>query len=132
MKSLGVSVLILGLAACSGMPDVTRTGKVANVVVRDGLTPKTVTVSEGDEVRWVNQRTGTVRVEFVDPLAEGISCNDGFQRFLGIGTDQAANLVPNATASLCFNRPGEKRYVVRMEAMTPSGEQYVSGRVNVE
>lgn len=132
MKSLGISMVILGLAACTTMAEVTRTGKVTNVVVRDAVTPQVVIVSAGEEVRWVNQRTGTIRIEFIDPLEKWVSCNDGFHRFIGIGQDQAANLVPNGTASLCFNQAGEKRYVVRMESTTPSGEKNLSGVVTIE
>ena len=133
MKTLMISMLMgVGLAACTNMPDVTRTGKVTNVIVRDDITPKDVTVSAGDEVRWINQRTGAIRVEFIDPIANRITCNNGFNRFMGMGQDQTANLGPDGTASLCFSQKGAKRYVVRMDSTTPGGETNVSGSVKVE
>lgn len=128
------TLLMVTLMACSNMPSVTRTGTVKNVVIRDDLKPQVVTVSSGDEVRWVNQRQGAVRVEFIDTIKNAISCNDGFYRLelIGAGVDNTATLSPDETASLCFHEVGKKRYVVRMDSTTPGGEANLSGTLDVQ
>ena len=122
----------MALMACSQMPEVTRTGKVANVTVREGLDPQTITVAAGDEVRWINQRTGDVRIEFIDSIANQISCTRGFHVVAGLGHDNTAALNPDETASLCFSQVGTKRYIVRMESTKPGGEQSLNGTVEIQ
>ncbi|GKS58000.1 hypothetical protein YTPLAS18_15270 [Nitrospira sp.] len=127
-----VIVCAVVLGGCSDLPEITRTGKVKNVVIRTVLTPQEVTVRPGDEIRWTNQRMGKVRVEFINRIENQISCNDGFNRIAGLGTDKTAELSQNESASLCFSQAGEKPYVVRLDSTSPSGEQTLSGKVMVE
>lgn len=47
------------------MPTVTRTGEVKDVVIRDNVSPATLTVNPGDEIRWINKRQEDVRVIFL-------------------------------------------------------------------
>ena len=120
------------LGACSDMPQVTRTGTVKNIIVAEDISPKQLTVHAGDEVRWTNQRTGEIRVEFIQPIKRQISCNNGFHAFAGMGTDNTASLSQDQSASLCFTQSGTKRYIVRMDSTGPSGEKSTTGTVDVE
>jgi plastocyanin len=66
------SALLL-LAGCQtiggeGMPTLTRTGEVKDVVISEGVEPTSLTVSPGDEIRWINKRQGVVRVIFLSPM----------------------------------------------------------------
>lgn len=128
-----IGFIALGLiTACSGTPEITRTGNVKNIIIRDGITPEELTVRTGDEVRWINQRMGDIRVEFIEPINRQISCNKGFHVLAGMGTDNTADLGQDQTASICFTQVGTKRYVVRMDSTAPSGEKSQTGTVTVE
>ena len=131
----GITLMLLtmvGGVGCSDLPEITRTGKVRNVVIGSALSPTEVSVRPGDEVRWINQRTGEVRVEFINRIGHQISCNDGFHQLAGMGTDKTADLSENESASLCFSQAGEKPYIVRLESTAPSGERTLSGTVRVQ
>jgi plastocyanin len=117
------------------MPTLTRTGQVRDVVIRDVVEPTSVTVNPGDEVRWINKRQGTVRVIFLNPMTENLTCQRNFGGPLGFGTkrnEYSAKLGSNKTASLCFRDSGEVKYVVRAEsASDPSGEQNMAGTISI-
>ena len=132
-----VSTLIV-LAGCQhslvrdGMPTVTRTGHVKDVVIRDNVSPATVTANPGDEIRWINKRQGDVRVIFLNPVMEQLTCQRNFGGFMGADRNQyTAKLGTNDTASLCFRSSGEMKYVVRAESNDPSGEQNISGTISI-
>lgn len=130
-------VLLAGCQTIGGesMPTLTRTGQVRDVVIRDVVEPTSVTVNPGDEVRWINKRQGTVRVVFLNPITENLTCQRNFGGPLGFGTkrnEYSAKLGSNKTASLCFRDSGEVKYVVRAEsASDPSGEQNIAGTISI-
>ena len=130
-------VLLTGCQTIGGesMPTLTRTGQVRDVVIRDVVEPTSVTVNPGDEVRWINKRQGTVRVVFLNPITENLTCQRNFGGPLGFGTkrnEYSAKLGSNKTASLCFRDSGEVKYVVRAEsASDPSGEQNIAGNISI-
>ncbi|HEU4685338.1 MAG TPA: hypothetical protein VFS39_12615 [Nitrospira sp.] len=136
---LGSTMLIL-LAGCQhyslvrdSMPTITRTGEVKDIIIHQDLQPATVTANPGDEIRWINKRQGDVRVIFLSPVTELMSCQRNFGDFIGTNKNEyAANLGPNETASVCFRSPTEIKYVVRAKSGDPSGEQSMAGVVNVE
>ena len=69
-------VLVLG---CQGLPTVTRTGDVKDVIIGDSLASGEITVNPGDEVRWVNKRGAPVRVILIDPVSDKqVSCKSNF------------------------------------------------------
>jgi plastocyanin len=115
---------------CQGMPDVTRTGEVRDIIIGDKLSSGELAVSPGDEVRWINKRTAPVRVVFLDPITDKqLSCKENFG---GLMTrNDTAKLNTNETASACFRDPGYVRYTVRMKSATLSGEVNVPGVVKV-
>jgi len=133
------SVLLI-LAGCQtiggeGMPTLTRTGEVKDVVITEGVEPTSVTVNPGDEIRWINKRQGIVRVIFLTPMTENLTCQRHFGGRMGFGTkrnEYSARLRPNKTASVCFREAGEVKYVVRAEsASDPSGEQNIAGTISI-
>jgi uncharacterized cupredoxin-like copper-binding protein len=113
------------LIACSSMPSVTRTGQMQPVLIEEEISPTQVTVSPGDEIRWTNRRQGPVRIIFLQPVKDMISCSDGFN-------GNATRLEPNESASLCFSKPGPMKYIVRGESTLPTGEINIPGSIRVE
>ena len=125
------SLAALGLVvACASMPTVTRTGKVHDILIQEQISPADVTVRPGDEVRWVNRRQADVRIIFLAPISDTVSCRRGFSGL--VGTKNETRLRPNETVSLCFGKSGSHRYAARMETALPSGELNVPGIVRVE
>ena len=130
---------LLILAGCQtiggeGMPTLTRTGEVKDVVISEGVEPTSLTVSPGDEIRWINKRQGVVRVIFLSPMTENLACQRHFGGRMGFGTkrnEYSARLRPNKTASVCFREAGEVRYVVRAESSGSSGEQNLAGTISI-
>ena len=120
-------VLVLG---CQGMPTVTRTGDVKDVIIGDNLASGEITVNPGDEVRWVNKRSAPVRVILIDPVSDKqVSCKSNFGGWMTSG--DTAQLTTNETASICFRDAGTFRYTVRMESSRTAGELNVSGVIKV-
>ena len=114
------------------MPTVTRTGEVKDVVIRENISPATITANPGDEIRWVNKRQGDVRVIFLNPVMEMLTCQRNFGGIMGAERNQyTAKLGSNDTASLCFRSPTEVKYVVRAESSDPSGEQNLAGTIMI-
>src|SRR6476620_796686 len=74
---------LLMLAGCQtiggeSLPTLTRTGEVKDIVIRETADPASVTVNPGDEVRWVNKRQDNVKVIFLNPMTENLSCQRNF------------------------------------------------------
>ena len=120
-------VLVLG---CQGMPTVTRTGDVKDVIIGDSLASGEITVNPGDEVRWVNKRSAPVRVILIDPVSDKqVSCKSNFGEWMT--PSDTAKLSTNETASICFRDAGTFRYTVRIESARTAGELNVSGVIKV-
>lgn len=120
-------VFVLG---CQGTPTVTRTGDVKDIIIGDNLTSGDISVSPGDEIRWVNKRTAPVRVVFIDPVSDKqLSCNNNFGGWMT--PSGTAQLATNQTASVCFRDAGTFRYTVRMESARTTGELNVPGVIKV-
>lgn len=128
IRYLGVALLLI--LGCQGTPTVTRTGDVKDIIIGDDLAAGEIAVSPGDEVRWINKRTGPVRIVFLDPVSDKQwSCKNNFG---GLMTpSDTAKLATNETASACFRDPGYFRYIVRMESARTTAELNVSGVVKV-
>jgi len=134
---LGAALLLL--SGCQtiggeGMPTLTRTGEVKDVIIRDVVEPTSLTVNPGDEVRWINKRQGAVRVIFLNPMTENLACQRNFGGPMGFGTkrnEYSAKLSPNETASVCFRDSGEVKYVVRAASGDPIGEQNIAGTIQI-
>jgi plastocyanin len=122
----------MGMGGGDGLPTVTRTGEVKDVVIREDLSPATLTANAGDEIRWINKRQGNVRIVFLDPVTEMLSCQRNFGGLMGADKNQyTANLGSNDSASVCFRSPSQVRYVVRADSNLPTGEQNIAGSINI-
>lgn len=132
-------LLVMG---CEGLPTVTRSGKVKEFFFRGNLSPLELTVHDGDEIRWVNQRAelrvhvgdevrwvnqrmAPIRIVFLDPVQDKVSCLSNFNgRF-----NNEATLGPNESASLCFREPTYSKYVVLVKSAAEAGEPRRTGAV---
>jgi plastocyanin len=122
--------LVLLVCGCQSLPPVTRTGEVKDIVIGEKLSAGELTVSPGDEVRWINKRTAPIRVVLLDPVTDKqLSCKHNFGGWMT--RSDTATLDTNETASACFRDPGYIRYTVRMQSAMPSGEINVPGVVKV-
>lgn len=138
VQRLIIGSMLVVLAGCQhslvrdSMPTVTRTGDVQDVVIRDHISPATVTANPGDEIRWINKRQGDVAVIFLNPMMQQLTCQRNFGGLMGADRNQyTAKLETNDTASLCFRSSGEMKYVVRAESSGPSGEQNMPGTISI-
>ncbi len=128
IRYLGVAlVFVLG---CQGMPTVTRTGDVKDILIGDDLSSREIVVNTGDEVRWVNKRTQPVRVIFLDAMLDKqLSCKNNVGGWMT--PSDTAQLGKNETASVCFRDPGYFRYIVRMESAKTTGDINIQGVIKV-
>lgn len=128
IRYLGFALLFL--VGCQGLPTVTRTGDVKDIIIGDNLTSGDIAVNPGDEIRWVNKRTLPVRVVFIDEIWDKqVSCKNNFGGWKTSG--DTAQLATNETASVCFRDAGTFRYTVRMESARTTGELNVPGVIKV-
>ncbi|OQW32290.1 MAG: hypothetical protein A4E19_19880 [Nitrospira sp. SG-bin1] len=123
----------MGLGGGDGMPTITRTGEVKDIIIRENVDPVTVTANPGDEIRFINKRQGDARVIFLLPVEGQLTCQRGFGGLLTSGNKNqyTAKLNANDTASVCFKSPSEVKYVVRADSNLPSGEENIAGTINV-
>jgi len=128
IRYLGVALLFA--VGCQSTPTVTRSGDLKDIIIGDNLTASDISVSPGDEVRWVNKRTAPVRIVFLDLVSDKqFSCKNNFGGVLT--PSNTAKLATNETASACFRDPGYYRYTVRMESGLTTGEINVPGVIKV-
>ncbi len=127
---LYLGVALLFVLGCQGMPTVTRTGDVKDIIIGDELSSREIVVNTGDEVRWINKRTQPVRVIFLDAvLDKQLSCKNNVGGWMT--PSDTAQLGKNETASVCFRDPGYFRYIVRMESAKTTGDINVQGVIKV-
>ena len=101
------------LVARQSLPHFSRSGEVREIAIRDQLSDAAVQVNMGDEIRWTNKLITPVRITFSDYVLNKLSCRSNFEGHFYSGAD--TDLQPNESASLCFDKPGTIRYVVRMK-----------------
>jgi plastocyanin len=110
------------------------TGRIHDIQISDRINPEEIQVHIGDEVRWVNARSAPVKIVFIDPLKENVSCQNGFVTGRFSREARATSITTidaNQFASLCFSAPGLYRYTARMESPLPGGEKNEPGTVRV-
>jgi hypothetical protein len=125
-------LILIGLlfAACGSLPETTRTGVIRDVKIEHGVSPTDLLAQIGDEVRWVNHRSGPVRIHFLGGALDHVSCARGFRSFLGM-KKESATIKPGEFESLCFSQAGFISYHVRMADMVPGGELIEPGIIRV-
>ena len=117
------------IAGTGGIASTTRTGKIHDVRFEERMTPVNLGVQAGDEIRWVNQRSTPVTVEFLGDALDDVTCQSGFSNLL-LRQQESAAIKPNESASLCFGRVGTVTYNARMESPVAGGQLIESGTIN--
>jgi plastocyanin len=118
------------IAGTGGIADSTRTGVIHDVRFEERMTPVNLRVQPGDEVRWVNQRSTPVTVEFLGDALDDVTCQSGFSNLLR-RQQESATIRPNDSASLCFGRVGTITYNARMDSPVAGGQTIESGTIRV-
>jgi plastocyanin len=136
IKTLTTSVALLAIVGCAtiagtaGIPNTTRTGIIHDVRFEERMTPSELRVRTGDEIRWVNQRSTPVTVEFLEDALKNVTCQSGFSSMLRRQQESAA-IKPNESASLCFGKVGTVTYNARMDSPVAGGQTIESGRIHI-
>jgi plastocyanin len=137
VKSLMICVALLAIAGCAtiagtgGIASTTRTGKIHDVKFEERMTPENLRVQPGDEIRWVNQRSTPVTVEFLGDALDDVTCQSGFSSLLR-RQQESASIQPNESASLCFGKVGTVTYNARMESPVAGGQIIESGTIHID
>lgn len=136
-KRLMISAALLATAAgcasiqgTSSIADTSRTGAIHDVNFEERMTPSNLRVRAGDEVRWINQRTSRVTVQFLGDALDDVTCQSGFSSLLRRQQEQAT-IEPNESASLCFGQSGTVTYNARMENPAVAGQTIESGTIRI-
>ena len=118
------------IAGTAGIADTTRTGTIHDVIFAERMTPANLRVQPGDEIRWVNQRSMAVTVEFLGNALDDVTCQSGFSNLLR-RQQESATIRPNESASLCFGRVGTVTYNARMGSPVAGGQMIESGTIRI-
>ena len=147
LTRIGVFLVKLGIlvtVGCAGYPPPfpasSLTGGLFEVKIGEALTPKAVTVKQGDEVRWVNTTSGPVDIALMQSHDDLISCQKGFASpgwgFLFQASVLEYLLIatvhPNDSASLCFAIPGTYAYTVRTKTVKTGHATRIAGSITIE
>jgi plastocyanin len=126
------AVFLLGAAAygCTSLPDTSRTAAIHDVKLEEKLSPETIRVQPGDEVRWVNLRKLPAQIEVPSVTSDDLSCQRGFTNWMG-SFREIGRLKPNETVAICFKKPAVIKYNVRAETSLGGGMQVLPGTVEV-
>ena len=117
-------------AGCAGLPQTSRSGTIHDVTIERGISPSDLIVEIGDEVRWINHRSGPVQIDFLGNALDRVSCARGFSNWIGSKIESAI-VKANQSASLCFSQAGAISYNVRMDDMVPGGKVIEPGIVRI-
>ncbi|MEQ8860782.1 MAG: hypothetical protein RIC56_19225 [Pseudomonadales bacterium] len=80
--TLMATVGCAAIAGTSGIAEASRTGTIHDVKFEERMTPADLWVQPGDEIRWVNQRSTQVTVEFLGDALDDVVCQSGFSSLL--------------------------------------------------
>jgi plastocyanin len=127
---LATAVGCASIQGTNSIADTTRTGTIHDVNFEERMTPANLRVQPGDEVRWINQRSTSVTVEFLGDALADVTCQKGFSSLLR-RQQETATLRPGESASLCFGKVGTLTYNARMESPVAGGQLIESGTIRV-
>jgi plastocyanin len=130
INSILLCTALLTIAGCAGVPSTSRTGAIHEVRFEDHMTPASLRIQPGDEVRWVNHRSTPVTVEFLGDALNDVTCQRGFDDLIG-RQQEVATIKPNQSVSLCFGNPGTVTYNVRMDSAVAGGKMIEHGTLYV-
>jgi len=131
---IGLALLVT-CAGCASVADTTRTGTIREVRFEERMTPANLRVQPGDEIRWINQRSMPVTVEFLEGALNDVSCEVGFSQ-RGLSNlrgrrQESVTIQPNESASLCFPTERTLNYNARMESAIAGGQTIETGSIRV-
>jgi len=119
--SLCCAMAIALSAACGPMPSSNAGRTVRTVEISHQVNPRVMYASPGEEVRWTNARSNTVRIGFLSKrLLEDHRCQKGIVDLFG-QVDDLVTIAPGESISLCFARTGDLRYNVWFDPEDPRG-----------
>jgi len=129
------AALLSATVGCAGVANTTRTGAIHQVRFEQRMTPAELWIQPGDEVRWINQRSMPVTVEFLGGALDEVSCesgfsNRGFANLMGSRREEI-EIEPNEAASLCFASAGTVTYNARMDSAIAGGQTIESGTIHI-
>jgi plastocyanin len=127
---LATAVGCATIRGTNSIADTTRTGTIHDVNFEEHMTPVVLRVQLGDEVRWVNQRSTSVTVEFLGEALADVTCQSGFSNLFR-RQEETATIKPSESASLCFGSVGTLTYNARMESPVAGGQMIESGTIRV-
>jgi len=133
MVGAAAVAMAVGCASIRGTGSIaktTRTGVIHTVNFAEHMTPLALEVQPGDEVRWVNQRSTPVTVEFLGNALAAVTCQTGFSSLLR-RQKEATTIKPNESASLCFGKADTVTYNARMESAVAGGQIIEAGTIHV-
>lgn len=130
IKGILIGVAILGVSGCENLAETSRSGNIHEVRFGEHLTPATIQVAVGDEVRWVNERTSPITIEFLENGLDDITCERGFSNLAG-QRREVSTIPPNGSASLCFGTSGTVTYNSRADTAVQGGQQIEAGTIQV-
>jgi plastocyanin len=130
IKYIAALATVLLIAGCASVPETTRTGAIHEARFEEHLTPTSLVAQVGDEIRWVNRRSGPVTLEFLGDALDDIVCQKGFTSIFR-RRQESISIAPNETASLCFGRVGVVTYNARMESAVAGGQTIESGTIRI-
>ena len=124
---LGYALSSCGHQLATDRPAPVRTIQILNVVTPDRLYAK-----PGEEIRWQNLRSNSVRVGFLTMrMLDELACEKGVTTFWGSPND-LVTISPGGSISLCFKRPGVLQYNVWFDPDNPKGPISPMAAVDVE
>jgi hypothetical protein len=105
---------------------------VREIRIADGVQPDLMFAKPGEEIRWTNVRSTSVRIGFLTMrLLDELSCAQGVKTLFGEVNDLIM-IPPGGAISLCFGRAGELKYNVWFEPENPRGRISPTATVRIE
>lgn len=105
---------------------------VREIRIADAVKPDLMFAKPGEEVRWKNVRSASVRIGFLTTrMLDELSCDQGVRTFWGEVND-LITIPPGGSISLCFGHVGELKYNVWFEPENPRGAISPTASVRIE
>ena len=130
LVSLLLWLIVTAVSGCS-TPPVPPSTTVHEVRIKEDVTPRSLNVQRGDEIRWHNLLSGPVQVGILDNTwQDKVTCQKGFQWF-GLMND-LVTIAPQDYVSLCFSKPGTVRYNVWLDPKNLTGSMTPTSTIHID
>ena len=126
------AIVLTGLSGACGHQLSHVATTVRTIEISDAVSPHTLYTKAGEEIRWQNLRSNTVRVGFLSKRLLGeLGCRKGVPAFLG-EVEDLVTIGPGESVGLCPLRTGVLQYNVWFDPDNPKGAISRTGTVHVE